>query len=230
MSEKRITIAIDGPVGVGKGTLALTLAKRLNAEYLYTGGMYRALALACLRGKVDLNNEEAVFNLLKNISIELKLIEHKNRFDTQVFLDGADVSSDIFLPEVSSKTAVVAAFSRVRKEMVIRQKKIAQGKNIVVEGRDISTDVLPEANLKIYLTADINIRVERRLKQLKERGVNVSFEDVLREIQERDRRDQERLASPLMIVPGAYVLDTTNLTIEQTVEKVMEKLKEKSLA
>lgn len=228
--DKKITIAIDGPVGVGKGTLALTLAKRLDAEYLYTGGMYRALALACLREKVDFNNEEAVLNLLKNISIELKLIEHKNRFDTQVFLDGVDVSNDIFLPDVSSKTAVVAAFSRIRKEMVIRQKKIAQGKNIVVEGRDISTDVLPEANLKIYLTADINIRVERRLKQLKERGVNVSFEDVLREIQERDRRDQERLASPLMIVPDAYVLDTTNLTIEETVEKVMEKLKEKSLA
>lgn len=225
MNKNKLVIAIDGPVGVGKGTLAVKLAKKLNAEYLYTGGMYRALALACLTEKVDIHDEEKVFDLLNKISIEVKVTD----LETRIFIDGKEVSDKIFSPEVNAKVPVVAAYSRIRKEMVYRQKKMSEGKNIIIEGRDSTTDVAPSADLKIYLTADVNVRAQRRLKQLQKRGLNTPFEEVLREANLRDKKDMERKASPLQIVPDAYVIDTTNLTIDETVEKVMNKLQEKGL-
>ncbi|MDO8461020.1 MAG: (d)CMP kinase [bacterium] len=224
--KKSMIIAIDGPVGSGKGTLAVKLAKRLNAVYIYTGGMYRALALACLRESLDLHNEEKVLDLLGRISIELRLEE----LGTRVFLNGEEVSDEIFKPEISRVTPIIAALPTVRKEMVSRQKKMIEEKSVVIEGRDIATDVAPDADLKIYLTADINMRAKRRFEQLKKRRIEILFEEVLYEVQERDRKDRERQASPLIITPDAYVLDTTNLTIKETVEKVIEKLKEKGVA
>ncbi|OGH17886.1 MAG: cytidylate kinase [Candidatus Levybacteria bacterium RIFCSPHIGHO2_02_FULL_37_10] len=225
-----IKIAIDGPVGAGKGTLAVALAKKLNAFYVYTGAMYRELALACLREKIDLNNEEEVLKILRNISIELINTD----YGVRAFLDGQEVSDEIFKPDVSKTVPIVAAFPKVRKEMVLRQQGMAKDavrreKNIVMEGRDIATDVLRDADIKIYLTADINTRTQRRLKQLTERGIKTSFDEVLKDIEARDGRDTERTASPLRIAEDAVIIDTTNDTIDQTVDKVMEKLKEKNL-
>src|SRR3990167_3223284 len=155
---KNFSIAIDGPVGVGKGTLAVALAKKLNALYVYTGGMYRALAFACLKEKVDLHDEEKVLDALSKSSIELKVDE----IGTRVYLNGKEVSSEIFLPEVSNAVPIVAAFEKIRKKMVLEQKKIAQESDrVVIEGRNIATDVAPHADLKIYLTADIRVRTER---------------------------------------------------------------------
>lgn len=225
MDKKILQIAIDGPVGVGKGTLGMELAKRLNATYIYTGGMYRALALACLQNNIDIHSEEKVLEVLYKVSTEFKSIG-----GGRTYLNGEDVSDEIFLPEVSKTTPIIAALPSVRREMVERQQKMTEDRNVVVEGRDIATDVLPGAVLKIYLTADINTRAKRRLAQLREVGIETTFEEVLQEIQERDRRDKERQASPLTTVPDAYVLDTTNLTIEETVEKAMEKLREKGIA
>lgn len=227
---KNFSIAIDGPVGSGKGTLAVALAKRLNAFYVYTGAMYRELTLACLRAKVNINNEEEILKVFKNISIELKNTD----YGVRAFLDGLEVSDEIFQPIVSKMVPIVAAFSKVRKEMVLRQQKTAkeaieEGKNVLMEGRDIATDVLVDADMKIYLKADIAVRVQRRLKQLTERGIKTSFEEVLKDIQERDRQDTERIASPLRIVKDAIVIDTTNDTIDDTINKVMDKLKERNL-
>ena len=233
MNKKTISIAIDGPVGAGKGTLAITLAKKLNALYVYTGAMYRELALACLREKTDIKDEEKVFEVLNKISIEFKPTNE----GIKAFLNGEDVADEIFKPYVGKAVSVVAAFPKVRKEMVLRQRKIAEdaiknGKNVVMEGRDISTDVIPNADLKIYLTADINIRAQRRFKQLEERGIKTSFDEVLKDIQERDRQDIQRNVSPLKIAENAIVIDTTDDRIEQTMEKVekaMEKLREENL-
>lgn len=223
--KKHISIAIDGPVGSGKGTLAVALAKKLGALYIYTGGMYRALTLACLRNNIDINSESKVLELLKNINIELRLTD----FGTRVFLNSKEVSDEIFTPKIANATPIIAAFSSVRKEMVRRQKEMTKGKAVVVEGRDSATDVIPNANIKIYLTADIKVRVQRRCKQLEDRGIAVSFGKVLKDMQLRDKRDSERQASPLKIVKDAYILDTTDLTIEETVNKVLEKLKKKDI-
>lgn len=230
MINKVISIAIDGPVGSGKGTLAVVLSKKLNAFYVYTGAMYRELALACLRAKININNENKVLEILNNISIELKNTD----YGVRAFLDGIEVSDEIFKPDISKTVPIVAAFPRVRREMVLRQQKTAKDairkeKSVVMEGRDIATDVLADADMKIYLTADINVRAQRRLNQLADRGIKTSFDEVLKDIEERDRQDTQRSASPLKIVEDAVVIDTTNDTIDQTVDKAIEKLKEKNL-
>lgn len=224
--NKKLIIAIDGPVGVGKGTLAVRLAKRLGANYLYTGGMYRALTLDCLMKGINIGDEEEVFNLLKKISLDVIVTD----FETRVFIEGEEVTDEIFSFEVNAKVSTVAAYPRVRIEMVRRQRKMAEGKHIIIEGRDAAIDIVPHADLKIYLTADVNVRSQRRLKQLQKRGVNVPIEHVLGEIKKRDKADMEREASPLRVAEDAYVINTTNLTIEETVEKVISKLHEKSLA
>lgn len=230
MNKNTISIAIDGPVGAGKGTLAVALSKRLNAFYVYTGAMYRELALACLRGKINIHNQEEVLKVLNNISIELKNTD----YGVRAYLNGEEVSDEIFKPNISKMVPIVAAFPKVRREMVLKQQKVAKdamekGKNVVMEGRDIATDVLEDADIKIYLTADIKIRAQRRLKQLEDKGIKAQFDDVLRDLKERDRQDMERSASPLRIAEGAVIIDTTNDTIEETVDKAIGKLKEKNL-
>ncbi|OGH09059.1 MAG: cytidylate kinase [Candidatus Levybacteria bacterium RBG_16_35_6] len=224
-----MAIAIDGPVGSGKGTLSIYLAKKLDAAYIYTGAMYRELALSCLREKTDINDEKKVLEVLRRINIELKPVDDK----VGAFLNGEDVSSEIFKPYVSRVVPIVAAFPSVRKDMVDMQKKLVEGfigvKNVIMEGRDISTEVMQDADLKIFLTADLNTRVRRRFDQLKERGIDITFNEVLKDVEDRDKKDLERKASPLKLSEDAVVVDTTNDTIEDTVNKVMEILKERNL-
>lgn len=222
---KKLTIAIDGPVGSGKGTLGIALARRLGALYLYTGGMYRALALACLRKKIDLNNEEKVFEVLRTANIRLVV----SNVDTKVFLGEELVNDKIFLPEVSNATPTIAAYPRVRKEMVRKQQKMIKDRSFVVEGRDIATDVVPQADVKIFLTADLMVRAKRRYEQFLEKGIKKTFEEALEDTKKRDRQDTERKIAPLVIAKDAIVINTTNDTIEETVEKAMAKLKEKNL-
>lgn len=224
--RKQFTIAIDGPVGSGKGTLGISLAKKLNALYFYTGGMYRALTLACLRKKIDLRDEEKVLEVLRTTDINLEI----STSETKVFLGEELVNDQLFLPEVTNATPIIAAMPKVRKEMVRRQKKLVKGQNFIIEGRDIATDVAPYANLKIFLTADVRVRAKRRYKQLLERGIKKTFEEVLGNTKERDRQDSERAVSPLLPRKDAFVVDTTNDTAQETAERVMKKVKEQGLA
>jgi CMP/dCMP kinase len=226
---KGFAIAIDGPVGSGKGTLAIALAKKLNAVYIYTGAMYRELALACLREKVDLQNEEEVLRILKKIEIKLIAAEEGIR----AFLNGEDVSEEIFQVYVTRAVPIVASFPKVRKEMVSMQKQlvkdIGKDKNVIIEGRDISTDVAPNADLKVFLTADLKTRAVRRLEQFQEKGITISLDDVIKDIEERDKRDTEREASPLKATKDAVIIDTTEDNVDDTVNKVLEKLRERNL-
>ncbi len=222
---KRLVIGIDGPVGSGKGTLSVALANKLGILYLYTGGMYRALALACLRSIIDLDNEEEVLNIL----MKSRLDPEVNAGETKIMLDGEDVTHKIVEPEVSNATPHVARHPRVREEMVKRQKELVEGQSAVIEGRDIASKVAPDANLKIHLTAAVEERARRRLMQYEEKGIEKTFDQVLEETKERDRKDMERDASPLEVSSDSVMVDTTNDSIDDTVNKVLAILKERDL-
>lgn len=223
--KNNFTIAIDGPVGVGKGTLAAALAKKFDALYINTGAMYRAITLACLEKGIDLGSEKEVLKVVEESNVELREAEG----ETRVFLNGKKANSKIFSIEVSNAVPITSAYASVRSHMVKKQQEMISGRSVVVEGRDSATHVAPNADLKIFLTASISVRAGRRQKQLLAKGENVSLDKISSDIERRDKLDMEREASPLTIVDDAYMLDTSNLSIDQTVEKVIEKMKEKEI-
>ncbi len=226
--KKNLQIAIDGPVASGKGTVASILSRKLKILYVNTGAMYRAVAYLARSHGLDYLNESAILSLLKKTTITLKQTNKKNHF-CSVFLDGSDISEEILTPEMSQGSSAVAVLPSIRQELVKRQKKITAGQSVVMEGRDIITRVLPEADLKIFMTADIDERARRRYLQLRERGIKENISQVITETKERDYQDTHRKADPLKLTKGALVLDTTKLTIEQAVEQILIKLKERQL-
>lgn len=223
--KSNFIIAIDGPVGVGKGTLALALSKKFEALYINTGAMYRAATLACIKKKIDLHDENQVLNVLSKTKIELRVIDN----ETRVFLDGVKADAEIFSVEISNAVPVISAYASVRSQMVRIQREIVDDNKAVVEGRDIATEVAPHADLKIFLTADIKVRAQRRYKQFLAKGQDIDIKELIKDIEMRDKLDMERDASPLEVTEDAYVLDTSNLSIDQTVEKVEEQMKRNGL-
>ena len=216
-------IAIDGPVAAGKGTVAKLVAQRLGFLYVDTGAMYRVTALLALRNNVDASNEAAVAALLPKAKLEMRN-PNENEKDgrlTTVFLDGEDVSWKIRTPEVSNSASKVAALKKIREYLVQKQQEIAKDQNVIMEGRDITFKVLPQADLKIFLTASDETRAKRRHHELQSRGVDVSYEEVYGDLQQRDKQDMERDVDPLHIVPGAWVIDTSQLSIEEVVELIV---------
>lgn len=213
---KILQIAIDGPAGSGKSTISKIIAKRLNINYLDTGAMYRMCALEALHKKVDLNDKEAIINCIKNIDIEII----NNRF----YLNGKDVSEEIRLEHVSKNVSKVAAIKFVREKMVSIQKNIASKKDVIMDGRDIGTHVLPESNNKFYLSASVDERAKRRYQELKSKGRNESFDSVKKSIIERDHYDMNRDHAPLVKADDAIEVDTTDLTINEVVEYIIERI------
>lgn len=228
IKKKNLQIAIDGPVGAGKSVGAFFLAQKLGILYVYTGAMYRAVALLGVRSGLDLKKEEPLIKLLKKSKIELKKPTRKGRV-CDVFLNNKDVTEDLFSPRIHWGSSQVAVFPKVRKHLVKVQKEIAQKQPVVMEGRDITTVVIPRADLKIFMTADLKIRAKRRLKELLKNGVKTNLTGQLKEIKKRDYQDSHRQADPLKITPDAWVLDTSNLSIEEEVEMILTRLKEKGL-
>lgn len=219
-----IQIAIDGPVAAGKGTVSRLVAERLGFLYVDTGAMYRCAAFLAVSHGILLSDEAAIVAELRKHKIDLR-IPSENERDGRlitVLLDGEDVSWKIRTEEISSKTPLVSQHPKVREELVRQQQAIAATQNVVMEGRDITHTVLPNAQLKIFLTADPQERAGRRHQELLSRGQDVSLEEVLRELQERDRRDSEK---NLKIVPDAWVLDTTGKTIEEVVDIIETKVR-----
>ena len=220
---KRLVIALDGPAGSGKTTAAKNLAKQLNILYLDTGAMYRACARECVRRKIDLSDEDSVKQVMENIDLKIEYAEGRQI----TLLDGADVSEEIRRPEISQLASKVSAFGCVRRKMVEMQRRIAATMSCVMDGRDIGTNVLPNTEHKFYVTASVEVRAKRRFDEDRAKGYNVSYDNIVKEIRERDRRDSEREIAPLRCAEDAVVVDTSSMTPEETVEFIKNKIQEK---
>lgn len=206
-------VTIDGPAGSGKSTLARALAQRLGFRFLDTGAMYRAVALACLRRGIELDDERAVAATARQVEIRLP--------GERVLLDGEDVTAAIRTKDVTHAASVVAVNAGVREALADLQRKLAAGENIVTEGRDQGTHVFPDAECKFYFTADPRERALRRQKELQEEGVPVPFEEMLEQIRRRDQRDETRPVAPLQPAEDAVHVDTTGLSPEEALEKLV---------
>lgn len=207
-----INIAIDGPASSGKSTLAKKIAQKFNIMYLDTGAMYRAIALFMKNNNIDVNDEYLVTKHLDNICLEIRYIN----FNQHVFLDGIDVSRAIRENDISMLASSVSKIIAVRKKLVEMQREIASKNDCVLDGRDIGTYVLPNANVKIFLVASPEIRAQRRLEELLERDTVIKYETLLEEIKNRDIQDSSRAFAPLMQAKDAVVIDTSHKSIDET--------------
>lgn len=213
---KKISIAIDGPASAGKSTVAKILAKELNYIYLDTGAMYRAITLATLKNKIDPTDEYHVQKLVKASNIHFEQGEHGQL----VFLNKQDVTEEIRLPEVTNLVSQIAAQELVRQELVRQQQVFGAEGGIVMDGRDIGTAVLPNAEVKIFLVASVVERAERRYQENISKGIMTDFETLKKEIEERDHKDSTRAVSPLVQAEDAVKIDTTGLSIEEVVSEI----------
>jgi len=218
---KKIIIAIDGPAASGKSTTAKLVAAELGYLHIDTGAMYRAMALKVLKNKISAHDSKKVAELAKVTSVRLV----SNGAKVKVVLDGEEVSEEIRLPEVTNSVSPVSTVSEVRALMVNEQRAMGNDGGIVLEGRDIGTIVFPKAELKIFMLANERERAERRKKELIAKGVEITIDDLVKEIVERDRIDSEREVSPLCKAGDAIELDTTKLTIQEQVEFIVAKAK-----
>ena len=224
-----LSVAIDGPVGVGKGDIASRLARELGLTYIYTGSMYRALALACIDRHIPLTNSTEVLRVMRDVSIELVASDQDSQYPYKVLLDGTDVTERIIEQDVAMGSAHVSVYPEVRACMVERQQEMAQGKRVVMEGRDIGLGVLPQAQLKIYLTASLEERAKRRWLQWKEKGIERSLNEVMNDTKKRDIQDMTRETDPLQKLTDAWELDTTNMTQDEVIWEIKTERKKRNL-
>lgn len=217
--KKPPVIAIDGPAASGKSTAAYLLARKLRFTYMDTGAMYRALTWKALKNRIDLENEEILSKMAEVIKIDI--CSQDSGPGTIVYVDGKEVSALLRAPEINKWVSIVSKVRGVRVAMVKLQRDIARRKSIVAEGRDIGTVVFPQAQVKIFLVASVEERAKRRWKELREKGVFCSQEDIKKELQLRDKLDSEREVAPLKKAPDAFVVNNTNLNITETLEKLL---------
>jgi len=213
-----MNIAIDGPAGAGKSTVARQVAEKLGYLYIDTGAMYRALAWAIRRHQLPVQNEAEVSRLLQDNVIRLE----KDKGEQRVYWNETDVTDVIRTPEVSEYASIVASYPSVRGQMLRLQRKLAEQGNVVMDGRDIGTHVLPDAEVKIFLTASVQERALRRWKELRAKGKDAQLSDMEKEIAERDHRDMNRETAPLRQAEDAVLIDTTGIPIDQVVERILE--------
>ena len=211
-------IAIDGPAGAGKSTIARRVAKELSFIYVDTGAMYRAMALYLLHKNVDLTNTEQIGEVCQNAEIS---IEYQNG-EQMVLLNGENVNAYLRTEEVGNMASVSSAVPRVREKLLSLQRKLAKDMSVVMDGRDIGTTILPDADVKIYLTASSLTRAKRRYLELQEKGTVCDLDNIQKDIEERDQRDMNREISPLLHAEDAVLVDSSDLTIEQVVDRILE--------
>ena len=219
-----LIIAIDGPAGAGKSTIASQLASRLRIPYLDTGAMYRAVGLLAMQDGLEPPFDEGastrVLELMERHRIEVEATDR----GTKIIVDGHDVGEEIRSPECSLMASAVSALAEVRKALVPLQRELGMREGGVMEGRDIGTVVFPDAGLKVFLTASVDERARRRLGDLRDRDVDTSLEEVREQQQQRDLQDTSRAESPLQVARGSVVVDTTGLTLDQVVERLLEEV------
>lgn len=213
-----INVAIDGPAGAGKSTIAKLVAK--NKEYIYvdTGAMYRAMALACLRQGLKAEEKNDIVKVCNESDVRLEYVEGEQH----VLLNGENVNKCIRTEEVSKMTSAVSAYGEVREKLLELQRGIARTHNVIMDGRDIGSNVLPDAQVKIYLTASVHTRAMRRYLEQKENGYEGTIEDIEKDIEERDYRDSHRECAPLTVAEGAVVIDSSEMTIDEVADKIIE--------
>lgn len=219
--NKNFSIALDGPSGSGKSTVAKILSKKLNILYLDTGAMYRATAVKALKLGIDSLDEKGVKTFIDDIDLQIKYIEGAQH----TYLDGEDVSETIREPHVSMAASNISSLRCVRLKMVEMQRKIAENMSCVLDGRDIGSYVLPNADYKFYITASVKVRTDRRYKELKEKGHDVDYDALYKEIEQRDYNDKNRDFAPLKQADDAVLIDTSEMTVEQVVETVLGYIK-----
>ncbi|WP_054742943.1 (d)CMP kinase [Cellulosilyticum ruminicola] len=220
---KKFSIAIDGPAGAGKSSIAKILANKLGCIYIDTGAMYRSVGLGAIKQGLNYQDEEAVSLLMPDLDIKLKMSEEGQ----QIFLNGHNVSTEIRNDEVAAAASKVATYTKVREALVESQRTIQNETSVVMDGRDIGTVVMPNATLKIYLTASVNERALRRFKEYEAKGIAVDLAVLTEEIVARDKQDMERKISPLKKSDDAVEIDTTYMTIEEIVERIISLLNER---
>lgn len=215
-------IAIDGPAGAGKSTISKKVASALGFVYIDTGAMYRTVGLKAVSCNVDTNDEKGVVELLPSLDIDIR---HEG-VEQHIYLDGENVSDKIRTPQISMAASNVSKIPAVRLAMVDMQRRLAQNHDVVMDGRDIASYVLPDAEIKIFLTASVDARAKRRYDELIEKGESVSLDDVKKEMIERDTNDSTREFAPLTVADGAEVIDTSNLTLDESIDKVIKYVRE----
>lgn len=223
MMSEYVSVAIDGPVGAGKSTIARAAAAALGYIYVDTGAMYRSVGLYCRRKNTDMGSPEDIAAQLGDISLEIRIIDGIQH----IFLNSEDVSEKIRLPEISMAASAVSAVPEVRNALLGMQREFAEKNNVIMDGRDIGTVVLPKARVKIFLTASPEIRAKRRFDELKAKGSEATFEEVLDDLNKRDYNDSHRAAAPLKAAEDAVVADTSGLDFEQSVKLVCGLIKER---
>lgn len=220
---KVINVAIDGPAGAGKSTIARTVAGKLGFIYVDTGALYRTVGVSALRKGVDMQSDEAIASILPETKVELKFIDGEQK----MFLNSEDVSKDIRLPEASMAASRVSAVPKVREFLFDLQRDIAEKNNCIMDGRDIGTVVLPDAQIKIFLTASPECRADRRYRELCEKGIEVNYDDVLNDIIKRDYNDSHRAIAPLKPAENAVILDTSGNELEESLELLYKTIKDR---
>ena len=216
-----INIAIDGPAGAGKSTVAKAVAKRFGYIYVDTGALYRSIGVNALKHGVETTDKEKVIALLPQTNVELKYINGVQR----VFLNGEDVSEEIRFPEASMAASNVSAIPEVRAFLLDLQQEMANQHNVVMDGRDIGTVILPNAQYKFFLTASAEVRADRRYKELKEKGIDVDYNALLEEIKQRDYNDSHRETAPLKQADDAILIDSSYLTLEESIDAIASRIK-----
>jgi len=225
MENRAFNIAIDGPAGAGKSTIAKAVARELGFVYVDTGAMYRGLALYFLRGGIDPQDETAVSAAVKDAAITIRYEDGVQK----VILNGEDVSGLIRTEEVGNTASITSTYPAVRAHLLGLQRELAATSSVIMDGRDIGTCILPDADTKIFLTASPRVRAERRCRELTEKGVVCNLQEIEQDIRERDERDQNRAVSPLRQAEDAVLIDSSELTVDEVIAAIIRTARERGL-
>ena len=217
-------VAIDGPAGAGKSTIAKLVSKKLNYIYVDTGAMYRAIGLYLIKNNISADDEKGIDKAIADADISIDYIDSVQH----VYIDGEDVTGKLRTEQVGNMASSCSVYLSVREKLVSLQRDIAKKQNVVMDGRDIATKVLPNADTKIYLTASVDTRAERRYKELKEKNTICDIETIKKDIEDRDYRDMHRKNSPLVQAEDAMLIDSSNMSIDEVVDKILELVKKEN--